>query len=64
MRKIRYYLKLSCMMLLMSMAAFGLVMPGQMETRKRHKDKEITIEWVLTREEETEVEASETTDTK
>ena len=30
----------------MSMAAFGLVMPGQLNTRKRHKDKEVTIEWV------------------
>ena len=39
-------------MLLMSMAAFGMVMPGMLNTRKKHKDKEVTIEWVTSIQEE------------
>ena len=34
------------MILLMSMAAFGMVMPGTFATRKRYADKDITIEQV------------------
>lgn len=39
-------------MLLMSMAAFGVVMPGMLNTRKKYKDKEVTIEWVISIQEE------------
>lgn len=33
-------------MLLMTMAAFGVVVPVNLNTRKRYADKEITVEMV------------------
>ena len=46
MKKLLYYLKVSLMLIMMSMAAFGLVMPGTFATRKRYSNKDITIEQV------------------
>lgn len=47
MRNIYYYIKILFIAVILTMGAFGMVLPGTFTTRKKYADKEVTIELIV-----------------